>query len=232
MTTFADLINRAETAVNDEANAQYNADQIIRWLNDAVRDYSQYFPRIKTQTITTTLEEGVYNLNADFLAAISVEYPDGQDPPVYLSRLAYTHPDFFSTGDSWYDILPRQDGESPSELWISASPAAGQTIIVNYTASHELITDAADASDDNTVPIIHQPLLIRYVQWQASLFTMFAEQTDPTSNSSLLMAQLSQNARRMENGYHTAIRQALYAADGRSQAVPWIRKGDPHARLY
>jgi hypothetical protein len=226
MTTFAELVNRCEQNLNDESNATWTAEQIVKWINDGIRDYSQHFPRIKTQTISTIAATNVYNLASDFMGILSVEYPTGEDPQEYISRLAWNHADFW-TYDTWYDILPRSDDTDTSEIWISDDPAGTETIEVQYHAHHDLVTDADDTSGDLTVPPIHQDLIVKFAQWQATNHLLFAEQTTPTSNSSLLMAQLSQNARRFEASYHTSIQQAIFAADGESKIVQsWIPQGD------
>ena len=229
--SFSDLFTRCEISLNDETSATWDTEMIANWINDAIRDYSQHFPRIRTQTISCAAGDQEYDLNADFLAVLSVEYPVGEDPRVFLSRLAFQHPDLQS-GVFWYDIVSRLDDTNQSELWISAEPAAGETISIEYHAHHALMDDPASPSGESSVPPTHQHLLVKYVLWQATLHLMFAEQQSPTSSSSLLMAQLSQNARRLESAYHTAVRQALYAADGCSQSTPWIATGDLHARIY
>ena len=108
------------------------------------------------------------------------------------------------------------------ELWISKSPAAGEEIAVYYHAHHALIANPAAVSGSCTVPPSHHNLLSLFVFWQNALALANAEQQTPTSNSSLLMAQLAQNARRAENAYHVALRQALYAAGGESRSSRWI----------
>ena len=96
MTTFAELVNRCELAVNDEDNSTFTAEQIVKWINDGIRDYSQHFPRIKTQSISAVLNDNTYDLADDFMGVLSVEYPTGEDPPEYLSRLSYKHADFWT----------------------------------------------------------------------------------------------------------------------------------------
>ena len=226
MTTFAELVNRCEQNLNDEANATWTAEQIIKWLNDAIRDYSQHFPRIKTQTISAIADTNAYDLNSDFMGILSVEYPTGEDPQEYISRLDWKHADFW-TSNKWYDILPRSDETDDSEIWISDDPAGTESIEVQYHAHHDLVTDAEDTSGDVTVPPNHQGILVKFTLWQATIHLLLAEQKSPTSNSSLLMAQLSQNARRFEASYHTALQQAMFAADGESEIVQsWMPGGD------
>lgn len=237
MTTFAELVNRCETDLNDESNSTWTAAQIVKWLNDAICDYSQHFPRIMTQTISAAADTNAYDLAADFMGVLSVEYPTGQDPKEYLSRLSYKHGDFWNF-DSWYDILPRSDETDVSEIMISHDPAGTESIEIEYHAHHDLVTDADDTSGDVTVPPNHQHILVKFTLWQATNHLLFSEQKSPTSNSSLLMAQLSQNARRLEASYHTSLQQALFAADGESKIVQsWIPKSgytsdDSLARIY
>jgi hypothetical protein len=126
----------------------------------------------------------------------------------------------------------RHDDTDRSELWVAAETSSGESIAVLYQAHHALMPDLAAPSGESSVPPAHQPLLVKYVLWQAALHQMFAEQQSPMSSSSLLMAQLSQNARRLESSYHTAVRQALYAAEGQSRTATWVRKGDFHERIY
>ena len=49
-TTFTDLIDRARLLLNDESSATWDNELIATFLNDAIQDYSQHFPR----TLTTT----------------------------------------------------------------------------------------------------------------------------------------------------------------------------------
>ena len=233
---WTEVVDRCENALNDAGNAEWTTAEIAEWLNDFVRDYSQYFPLVKTQNITAIASTHEYNLNVDFTGVLSVEYPTSQDPPEYLSRLVYTHADFW-TGSRWYDIVTRSNDTDADELWISDTPDGGEGIDVIYNGRHAIIADTSSISGNNTVPPEHQHLAIKFVMWQATLQLMFAEQVSPTSSSSLLMAQLSQNARRLEASYHTAIRQALYAADGESRPVTWISgneysSNDSLARIY
>jgi Family of unknown function (DUF6682) len=221
MTTWATIVDRCENLLNDAGNSEWTTAELAEWINDAVRHYSQHFPLLKQQTINCGDSDHQYDLGADFMAIISVEYPDGEDPPEYLSRLPYTHADFW-TGEKWYDILDHADDSDPAELIVSADTASGEDIIATYNGYHAIIANTASISGNTTVPEIHQELLIKYVVWQAALQLMFTEMQAPTSNSSLLMAQLSQNARRAESSYHTAVRQALFNADGVSRPVNWV----------
>ncbi len=222
MTTWAKLIDQCENAIDDESNSTWNVDQIIKWINDAVRDYSNHFPRTKTDSIALTTGTSEYDLDIDFLGVLSVEYPDGEDPREYLLRRAYTDAEFWNSA-GFYDIIKSGDvADDLSQIVFSEDVATGETAVVQYQATHDLITDNNDLAGTVTVPEPHQPLLVRYIQWQATVSLAFAEQQSPTSNSSLLMAQLAQNARRLEMSYSTALQQVIYASEGLSRPMNWM----------
>jgi hypothetical protein len=232
MTTLAATVTRLLISLNDEGNATWDTEMIATFLNDAIRDYTQHFPIQATDTIAMTTGTDTYDLNTDFMSVISVEYPDGEDPREYMLRRPYTHPDFWSV-EGYYDIVHNDDDTNPSEIIFSTAVLTTKNAIVQYNAHHVLIADTASISGNLTVPPYHQHLLTHFVRWQASLHLASAEQQTPTSNSSLLMAQLAQNARRDSLAYSTALQQAIFAADAKlSEQHPWAVKGTGVERIY
>jgi len=229
--TLSALIDRCQVFLNDESDSTWDTEMIGTFLNDAIRDYSQHFPRVRTAAIDLSTGSNAYNLPEDILGIVSVEYPAGEDPPQYLRRKDYTAVCFWSD-EQLYDIVRNRDDANVDELWLSADPNTGETAIIYYNAYHQLIADPSTPGGSNTVPEEHQQLLVKYVNWQASLHLAFAEQQFPTSNSSLLMAQLAQNARRNELSYHTALQQAIYAAEGLSKYTHWATSGSGVGRIY
>jgi hypothetical protein len=233
--TFSNLITQISYEMVDTS---WDDAYVGYWLNMAIRDYSKYFPLVKIQTITTLLNDNQYDLASDFMDVIAVEYPTGETPPQYLSRRAFTQPDFWES-DYWYDIIEHKDDTDPDELLISKTTlAADDSIDVHYHGHHALIANPASVTGNCTVPVYHHNLLSLYVFWQNALSLANTEQQSPTSSSSLLMAQLAQNARRAENAYHVALQQALYADRGKSRPVQWVDGGDSRsnddsmARIY
>ena len=79
-TTLQNIIDACEADLGDSGNATWSAADITQWCRDAIADYSVHFPRVLTDTITTSDDDRTYDLNADFLDPISVEYPTGEDP--------------------------------------------------------------------------------------------------------------------------------------------------------
>ena len=51
------------------------------WIGDAIRFYSNEFPRLIRHTLTLVTGTQVYALPADCLVVVGVEYPAGEHPP-------------------------------------------------------------------------------------------------------------------------------------------------------
>jgi hypothetical protein len=230
-TTFDSFVTRLKISLNDKTAVTWDTEMIATFLNDGIRAYSQHFPRIITDSIALTTGTAEYDLNADYMGVLSVEYPDGEDPREYLKRRPYTHDDFWSESGR-YAIIEAHDDNNPPQIIFSDDVATGETAVVEYNAHHLLISDTALISGTCTIPVQHQHLLTKYVMWQAALHLASAEQQSPTSNSSLLMAQLAQNARRLALDYSTTLQQAIYAAEGQSTAVNWMKSGTGMERVY
>ena len=229
--TLADLVTRILISLNDEGNATWDTEMIATFLNDGIRDYSQHFPRVLTDSISMATGTAEYDLNADYMEVLSVEYPDGENPREYSVRRPYTHDEFWDNA-GYYDIIPHRDEADASQVIFSDDVATGETAVIEYHAHHQLIIDTGTITGSNTVPPIHQQLLTKYVMWQAAAHLASAEQQSPTSNSSLLMAQLAQNARRLELSYATAVQQAVYADEGRSTTINWMKSNSGMKRVY
>ena len=226
MTPLAQLADRAQAAVSDTAAGTWSQEQIEEWALEAIRDYSNYFPRRLQSTIATAAGDRQYDLPAGTLALLSVEYPTGQDPPEYLDRRPYTHPDFWiETG--YYDFFLPHDPTDQGELYISEKPAAGETITIHCTAIHDVTVASGDTI---TVPAQHEPILIEFVVWRAWLERLGKEQQAPTSNSSLLLNQYASNADRARRNYVQALGRARVQAAGESRRAPW--KLDKWDRSY
>jgi len=217
MTTLTQLADLAQNLLSDAGAATWTQAVIEEWCNAAIKDYSQHFPRITSATITTTLNTNAYDLPADFLSIINVEYPTGEDPPEYLSRLDHRHPDFW-INDCFYDIITHFDTGDVAEIWVSVDPPADETITYRYNATHEY---GLASGETVTVPGHHENILTSFVVWKAALELLSAEQQSPTSNSSLLMGQLANNAARAKRAYFQAIAQALRSQEGESAVVTW-----------
>jgi hypothetical protein len=200
---------------------------VEQWARDAIRDYSMHFPLRKIQTLATSLNDNTYDLAADFIDVVSVEYPTGEDPRKYLKRRPVSHPDFWSA-DGFYDIVPNEDATNTNELWISTDPAAAEGIDVYYDAQHSAAIALGTAI---TVPDRHVHILRQYVIWQAILQRANLEHANPTSNSSLLMSQLMTDSERARRAYVDLLAKGLFALQ-RSAVVSWKDQDEGTKRIY
>jgi hypothetical protein len=226
MTTLADLADRAQNAIGDSAAATWTQALIEEWVVEGLRDYSQHFPLTQTTTFTTTAGQREYTLPSDFVGVVSVEYPQGESPPSYLVQLSRLDPRFW-VQDGWYDVLAFNDATTDSKLIVSNEPETGESIALVYHATHNFAVAAGGAVQ---VPAHHEHLLVDFVIWRVWLELLGAEQQAPTSNSSLLMAQLATNADRAKRQYVESLARAIYAAGGDSRAVRW--RLDRFDRIY
>ena len=229
-TTLQNLIDAIEADLADSANATWLAADIEQWIRDAIADYSHHFPRILNQAITTAADDRKYDLDANFLEVLTVEYPTGQDPPEYLARRPHDHPNFWIQ-DGYFDIIERGDDTDVDEIWVSQKPAASETITVLYLARHTMNTTDLTTSDNVTVPEHHHHLLRKYARWQAAEQLKAAEEAAPTSNSSLLMSQLAINVDRARRAYVDALAKAVFSRS-KSAAVSWSGSTPENTRIY
>lgn len=229
-TTLQNLIDAIEADLADSANAVWTAADIEQWCRDAIADYSLHFPRTLTQTIAASDDDRKYDLDANFLTILNVEYPTGEDPPAYLERRPHDNPRFWIE-PGYFDIIERDDDTDVNEIWISEEPDTGESIDVIYHARHLLNATDLTTSDNLTVPAHHHYLLRKYVAWQAAVQLQAAEQANPTSNSSLLMSQLAINADRLRRSYVDSLAKALFAIS-KSGAVSWQGATAESTRVY
>jgi hypothetical protein len=212
MTTLVNLQERCELALNDATNATWGAETLQQWILDAIRDYSQYFPRLQTATTTiSTASPGhSFDLPTDFLSVLLVEFPTGEDPPEYLTRRSRTHPQFYDY-EGYYDVEASHDATGTGTLYLSEEPSNGESFVLTYHATH-----ATDLDDTDTITVRedHEEILILFVVWTAFKERAATEQQDPDTTIHLLQ-QIVKAAEQAEAEYRRALRRAeSHRADG------------------
>lgn len=220
---FGALVDMAQTAMNDTAAAFWSEDVMRDFCRQAIRDYSRHLPRLSEQVIN--LADGVqhYLLEDDCQGVISVEYPRGETPPVYLSQSDHNTPGFFLRA-GFYSLLFRQDAVDYNEIWFSDSVHTGQTAEVVYEAMHvvpELDTTAI------TIPALHYPIVIQFVRYLCYQYALAGEMIAPSSADSTLAEQFNANARDSLAQYHHMIANSRLNISSR---IPW--RADRHDRIY
>lgn len=189
--------------------------QINQWIVDAIADYSVHFPRTIELKIDCTASTHAYDLPADCHAVLSVEYPRGEEPPAYLIHRDRFAPGFYEAG-YWYDVQPSDDGETPGQLWISASPLASDDINLLYQADHAFLDDDADIT---TVLDRHFELIMLYVRWASFQELASTESSDPDPTS-LALSTLELNAYRAQRLYLQSLQKAQ-EAESKSASMTW-----------
>ena len=215
--TAAALLAECRAALGDTGDPPtWNDAELLTFLNEAVREYSQHLPRVAETRLATVVGERRYALPAGTRALLSVEYPEGRDPTAYLTRLAHKSRRFVAAPTA-YDFLPRHDLTAAPSLLLSFDPTASETLVVRHTQPHAAV---AGVNDYLTVPAEHHHVLLGYVLFAAARQLQAAEQAAPTGGS-LLMAQLAANARRHELAYLNALNRILTQRQGESHVVAW-----------
>lgn len=215
-TTAGDLITAIRPALGDDAAAVWSDEELLGYLNEAVREYSQHLPRRSTTTITAVSEQRQYALPGDLGFVTGVEYPAGSRPSSYIYAVRHNSNRF--TRGRVYDVLLPRDAGTPPSLLLSFDPEPGTTLVVTYSRTHNTVLTAESVV---TVPVDHHHVLLHYVLYAAARRLQQVEQADPTSSSSLLMSQLASNTRRLELTYLNALNRVLDQWRGVGEIVVW-----------
>ncbi|MFC1996973.1 hypothetical protein ACFLXI_05120 [Chloroflexota bacterium] len=217
-----ELREHCQRSLSDEDGNTYTDSLVDGWIREAIEEYSQHFGKVEDVAVTG-IAAGTYAYTiSDRLGGIlRIEYPEDEDPPQYLTRRPYASDDFWLHGDS-YDYV-QTDGEAAGILYLS-DPTQDTTATIQVNRSYD------EAATTIEVPAMHEPILVARVRWSARQHQADAELLAPTSNSSLLMAQMEQNARSARNGYFKLLFNALLANTGQSTVIKWTM--DKYDRVY
>jgi len=218
--TLATILDDIQDRMDDDGTRFPDAD-LTPYLYDAIREYSQHFPRVQTVTLTCLDDRHYYTVPADGIGVLQVEYPKGEDPPQYLDRLSRRSPNFWAD-DGYYDV--EMEGDGGGLLWLSAGTAGGETIELTYSAHHD--TDLA-AGDNLSVPEEHLPIIIANVIWKCYLDLLAEEVQNPDTTIHLIrdMQEVCTEARL---AYERALARALGAAGRSAMTKGWVMDGyDP-----
>ncbi len=203
------------------------------WINDAIRDYSNYFPMESYYKIDCTAAGHEYELSVagNVLGIISVEYPDGKTPPRFLQRLSETHTDFWD--HPFYDIRqPNRNMLSQGSaaiypvLVIGESPAATEDIIFRFVRTHLL---PEQDTDYFTIPDEHFEAIRLFVYWKALASVSLDQDIDAGRKSNIMLA-LGGTVKDAEYAYHYKLRSFQAPAPHTGVVGPWPM--DKKDRIY
>jgi hypothetical protein len=208
--------------LNDSEGDTFTDLLVDSWVKEAIQEYSQHFGKV-VDVAVSGIASGTYAyaITDKIGNIIQIEYPEGEDPPQYAQRRPYSSDEFWLNGDS-YDFI-QTDNEEGGILYL-ADPTQDTTATIQAHTSYD------ETQSTIEVPGIHHPILIARVRWSARMFQTEAEMLNPTSNSSLLMAQMEQNASRARSNYFKLLHNALLADLGESVVIKW--EMDKFDRVY
>jgi hypothetical protein len=192
---------------------------VLQWIVDAVADYSTVFPQTGLEaTIECVASQRAYTLAESLVnphGITLVEYPAGEDPPVYLSRRGVKDPRGFY-GGPYYDVL----GSPPVTLVIGEEPSEGEDIVVTYDGDHDYPVEDDDVL---TVRDSHLEALVLFVLWKAAEHVLAGEEADPDT-ASLLMTQYGAVAAQAERAYRDLMAR-VQEQRAESAIVSWSELG-------
>lgn len=208
-----ELVAAVRVALDDGDAAAFSDAELLAFVVEGVREYSQHLPRVSAVRLAAVGGARRVALPHDTTAILSVEYPADAEPLSYISRRPYKSR-LFTEGRN-YDGLVAAEGPL---LLLGFAPKDGATLAVRYTHPHAV---PATADDYLTVPADHHHVLVQYALFAAARRLQAREQSAPTNNSNLLMAQLAGNTRRLELAYLNALNRILYHRLGEGEVVGW-----------
>jgi hypothetical protein len=216
MTTRAELNNLVRRRLNDQtAPSVFTDEQINQWINDAIEEYSRYFPARRNETVGVKAGERIYELPQDYRGIISVEYPTGQDPPAYLDRRDYRHPEFWLK-NGYYDIVHRTDAANADEIWITEVPTGTGAITLEFMGDHVMLDEDTDVTD---IPDLHLELITQHVRWSSIQALASAEAGNPDPNN-VMLDRYEANATRAERTFYKKVEE-LQKLETESGMQPW-----------
>ncbi len=220
MTTRSTLRNYIRERLTD--SVKWSDATLNTWINQAILDYSHYFPYIAAKSYTFTASSRSFtiaNLNPTPIRVLRVEYPAGLQPPRYLTPIPRSDPRFWD--GPYYEAV----GEPPTDIYLGEEAQAGEAAEVTYTAIHTLPT-----SDNSvlSVPDIHLEVLILFCLWKAAEEILMSESIDPDSLE-FLVSQKGLNVIRLERLYRNKLWEFQRSSSSR---VAGFWRMDAKDRIY
>jgi hypothetical protein len=228
MPDIADIADLAQRTLSDSAGTVWIQADVEYWVLEAIRDYSTHFHRTCEETINASDGVHEYSLTRDFIDMVLVEYPSGEDPPIFLQRMPRTDPRFWLS-DRYYDLELSREEDTESLIWISAEGETGEQIAYTYLAAYYDGAATPIPDVEVLVPDRHIPILVQYVEWKATSERLFDELMDPDRTIHLIDGMVKAVEAKRQ-AYDQAIAAALAEAVRSGWTSRW--RMDAHDRIY
>lgn len=131
MVTWKELRTAIRAELKDTNEEKYRwPDALLEtYLQDALNDYSLWFP-IRVDREELTLEEGTYTLPGDYVDSLFVECPQDRYLERRRPRQGIRYPSVSGRPFFYYT-----EGGS---LYLNGSPLSGETVLLTYEALHAI----------------------------------------------------------------------------------------------
>jgi len=153
--TWAEFLSDLRNDLDDTADTpRWSDEQLYVYTKDAIRDYSQFFPR-RIDGTELTLNGTAYDLPSDYVEAITVESPEHRFLEDREERPGIRY--FDKSKPLFYYI-------EGSSLYLQGTPLDGDGIYLTYYALHDIPASETDSTFVFTVPDRDIELLRIYVK--------------------------------------------------------------------
>jgi hypothetical protein len=226
-TSFMQLLTDCLVALGDASATTWARTTVIwPWCIEAMKTFPILRPMKDDHTNGAAV---VYSFAAavDFRYVISVEYPVGQTPPVYLVRKNRLDPSFYRKS-GYYDVDHDYATGSGWIIYVSGGIAALAHIYTQYLANHDLAM-ADDAGHLITIPDEYENVLIAQVICRAYRERLSYFMQSPTAQTNVIM-QYTDMVQKAEDSYNALLAAAQKRlADSRVTGDKFVDKFD---RVY
>jgi hypothetical protein len=207
--SFKQLLDDCMLSLGDPTGAIWSrADVITPWAKEAMLAFP--ILRATTETITVGLSaKHVHKLNFAFREIISVEYPIGEEPPVFLTRMNHYDPDFYKSDDHFDISRYYLDYISYTgwQVWTSKLMPPAEEFKVNYLANHNTDLDD-DVADLISVPDEYEHILVAYVVAKAFRERLIIYLGNPSVYTELV-GELTATVDKAEKRYQAMVDEAI-----------------------
>ena len=202
--SFSKLLTDCLVALGDADASTWSRTNIVwPWAIEAMLEFPILRPLVQTPTFSAAAH--YIALSSDFREVISVEYPAGQDPPVYLSRMNRFDPSFYSS-EEHYDIDRDYTSGKGWMAWFSKKIPAAASMKINYLANHDTnMTDVGTCYI--TVPDEYENILLANVVCKGYRERLGSYMQDPTAHTSII-AQMTDMVQHAEENYKDLVKRA------------------------
>lgn len=227
---------RAQCRLRLASTSDWSNAKLDGYLADALRFHSSQFPRRWRHSLALTTGTQAYDLPGEhgLQDILSVEYPTGEDPQVFLDEVDEWESAFQDEEEVYarrgiLDSTAIESDAAASQIVFAETVATGETAIIEYTGTHAIPT-AGDEDAIITVPTAHWEALTAFIDFVCH-WELETDKAVTVTTVSIVLGQLGQGARYAWTRYKE-IMNALVAQASKTAVVDWASQVDTMKRIY